>query len=108
MFETTKNTEYLEDLFKFLKVVEGFGALPFLNTLSLYLLNSVKHTKGFINFCFILGEFVGGFIISIYLYMGYFVCNMVWYMKDLLIMKNIFYKRKGTPLHIIDRYCRQL
>ncbi len=29
MFETTKNTEYLEDLFKFLKVVEGFGALPY-------------------------------------------------------------------------------
>ena len=79
-----------------------------LNTLCLYLLNSFKHTKGFINFCFILGEFVGGFIISIYLYMGYFVCNMVWYMKDLLIMKNIFYKRKSTQLHIIGRYCRQL
>ncbi|QOQ95434.1 hypothetical protein [Helicobacter cinaedi] len=29
MFETTKNTEYLEDLFKFLKVVEGFSALPY-------------------------------------------------------------------------------
>lgn len=39
-----------------------------LNTLCLYLLNSFKHTKGFINFCFILGEFVGGFIISIYVY----------------------------------------
>ncbi|WP_394989282.1 hypothetical protein [uncultured Helicobacter sp.] len=45
MFETTKNTEYLEDLFKFLKVVEGFGALPFLNTLSLYLLNSGQTYK---------------------------------------------------------------
>ncbi|WP_337196226.1 hypothetical protein [Campylobacter sp. B0100352/1] len=29
MFETTKNTEYLEHLFKFLKVVEGFSALPY-------------------------------------------------------------------------------
>ncbi|OEX79497.1 hypothetical protein [Campylobacter jejuni] len=29
MFETTKNTEYLEDLSNFLKVVEGFSALPY-------------------------------------------------------------------------------
>ncbi|PZT47163.1 hypothetical protein B6S12_10540, partial [Helicobacter valdiviensis] len=29
MFETTKNTEYLEDVFKFIKAIEGFGALPY-------------------------------------------------------------------------------
>ena len=41
------------------------------NTLSLYLLNAIKYTKKFINFRFILGEFVGGFIAYIvggYLY----------------------------------------
>ena len=32
------------------------------NTLSLYLLNTSKYTKKFINFAFILGEFVGGFV----------------------------------------------
>ncbi|PZT47738.1 hypothetical protein B6S12_07335 [Helicobacter valdiviensis] len=29
MFETTKNTEYLEDVFKFIKAIEGFRALPY-------------------------------------------------------------------------------
>lgn len=33
-----------------------------LNTLCLYLLNSIKYTKRFINFRFVLGEFVGGFM----------------------------------------------
>lgn len=33
-----------------------------LNTLCLYLFNSIKYTKRFINFRFILGEFVGGFM----------------------------------------------
>lgn len=33
-----------------------------LNTLCLYLLNTIKYTKRFINFHFILGEFVGSFM----------------------------------------------
>lgn len=33
-----------------------------INTLCLYVLNAIKYTKRFVNFHFILGEFVGGFM----------------------------------------------
>lgn len=49
-----------------------------LNTLCIYLLNVITYTKKFINFRFILGEFVGGFvgyIIGGFLYRGYRVLD---------------------------------
>ena len=49
-----------------------------LNTLCIYLLNVITYTKKFINFRFILGEFVGGFvgyIIGGFLYRGYMVLD---------------------------------
>lgn len=49
-----------------------------LNALCIYLLNVITYTKKFINFRFILGEFVGGFvgyIIGGFLYRGYRVLD---------------------------------
>lgn len=71
-----------------------------LNTLCLYVLNAIKYTKRFVNFYFILGEFVGnfvGYIASVCLYkiindkaLGFGIIAFAFASSFVLLVLNMF------------------
>lgn len=71
-----------------------------LNTLCLYALNAIKYTKRFVNFHFILGEFVGnfvGYIVSVCLYkitnnkaLGFEIISFAFVLSFVLLVLNMF------------------
>lgn len=71
-----------------------------LNTLCLYVLNAIKYTKRFVNFCFILGGFVGnfvGYIVSVCLYkimndrtLGFEIISFAFVSSFVLLVLNMF------------------